>query len=814
MSREPSLLLWDISTKAISLGDTKRRTAGSVADSNPRSYKPHTINAARTSGPTELSLGEGVLSLRWIPDSQDTLLAGIGPKYLKLFDVRCGSSHTVSTARGAHCLAVNPNAPNIFASFSRTAHAIKIWDRRQFSEPIYSIATDRTEFVSRLAWCPTRPGLLGALFQNDQTVQLYDTYLMQTSDLDAAWGSKPIWKRRTDHQHADAAVHFDWHPHHRGKLMTITARGTVGVCTAREPAVCDISSTGVLSYGSVGITSSCHSTLTTCNTTREVPTEIDAVHDIRDISTRMHANAAAGYYATKIEDNVDISSGDTGVQRVWLWLQCIQDGLEGGFVGIRDALASGTENSSSLGVGELKVSVHDTITSRARALSMCGWVVINDVSALNKRLGELESAGEYERAAAVAIFHQRIPRAIQSLTSGAKNRTDASSEVLLSTAMSLAGYAPSTGTSASSQVAYYGVPQQDSLWHETCRRLIPQLPNPHCRAALKFLSCDKDDLREIIQDTDLHLQDRLGFACRYLPDEELDEFLNGISQQSLAAGMLDGVLVDGLSPRGLDLIAAYVDRTADVQTACLLTSCVKARVSPDTPIANALANDVRVSHWLVAYQDLLDTWQLWVERAKFDVDRLRTHPGTVPQHVYVRCGYCSASVTPSHTPGGGGGGSGVAGAGNRRTPTSACPSCSRPLPKCSVCLLRLGSATEGFVKSTAFTPSKGKVQRFGWWISWCQGCRHGGHAEHLDDWFAGHTTCPVAGCTCQCTQYEAVASLGPFDRNATDEEHSGINVTTAQSSPVSIVGHTATNNTTESVGKPVTDDLNLHPLPC
>lgn len=273
----------------------------------------------------------------------------------------------------------------------------------------------------------------------------------------------------------------------------------------------------------------------------------------------------------------------------------------------------------------------------------------------------------------------------------------------------------SQGTSTASNVAYYGAPLQDSLWHETCRRLIPQLPNPHCRAALQFLTSDKEDLHEIIQDTDLQLQDRLGFACRYLPDADLEEFLNGISQQSLAAGLLDGLLVDGFSPRGLDIMSAYVDRTADVQTACVLTACVKARVPSDAVTAVALSTDVRVGLWLDVYRDLLDRWQLWVERAKFDVDRLTSLPGAVPQQLYVRCGYCSSSVIPPRTPGSGGGGSGSGGGGNRRTPTSACPSCRRPLPKCSVCLLHLGSATEGYTKATKAQPSVGKVQRFGWW---------------------------------------------------------------------------------------------------
>jgi hypothetical protein len=36
------------------------------------------------------------------------------------------------------------------------------------------------------------------------------------------------------------------------------------------------------------------------------------------------------------------------------------------------------------------------------------------------------------------------------------------------------------------------------------------------------------------------------------------------------------------------------------------------------------------------------------------------------------------------------------------------------------------------------------------WYTWCQTCRHGGHAAHLMDWFAHHVECPVTDCNCRC----------------------------------------------------------------
>jgi WD40 repeat protein len=66
-----------------------------------------------------------------------------------------------------------------------------------------------------------------------------------------------------------------------------------------------------------------------------------------------------------------------------------------------------------------------------------------------------------------------------------------------------------------------------------------------------------------------------------------------------------------------------------------------------------------------------------------------------------------------------------------------CPNrgCHKPLPSCCVCLepLRLVD-----------------------WTVWCATCRHGGHMNHLTDWFQSFDECPVAGCNCQCSNIDGL----------------------------------------------------------
>lgn len=42
-------------------------------------------------------------------------------------------------------------------------------------------------------------------------------------------------------------------------------------------------------------------------------------------------------------------------------------------------------------------------------------------------------------------------------------------------------------------------------------------------------------------------------------------------------------------------------------------------------------------------------------------------------------------------------------------------------------------------------------QNFGRWMIWCQACKHGGHANHITEWFSKNSVCPVTECRCKCS---------------------------------------------------------------
>jgi len=120
---------------------------------------------------------------------------------------------------------------------------------------------------------------------------------------------------------------------------------------------------------------------------------------------------------------------------------------------------------------------------------------------------------------------------------------------------------------------------------------------------------------------------------------------------------------------------------------------------------------------------------------------------------------------------------------NQRHRMMCCAKCKGMLPRCSLCLLSMGSinpykqmqsqlearqptrdkdgkrpaamAAAAAVDplsaaDPADRPDEKNATKFGDWWTWCQSCRHGGHASHLAAWFKSHDVCPVAGCRCRC----------------------------------------------------------------
>lgn len=390
---------------------------------------------------------------------------------------------------------------------------------------------------------------------------------------------------------------------------------------------------------------------------------------------------------------------------------------------------------------------------RKLCMIISGW----DLSSADyeEKYKYLIEQNHYEKAAGWAVFFGDIQKAISILSSAKKERLR-----LIATA--IAGYQ-----------AYRDQPGNNA-WREQCRKMSAELDDPYLRVIFAFIA--DNDWWDILSESAISLRERLGVALRFLSDADLTRFLERTATNVIEKGELEGLILTGITPSGIDLLQSYVAKTSDIQTAALISVFGSPRYFKDP----------RVDEWIDTYRYMLNSWELFSIRAKFDVLRTklsRRNDGTItskvlPRQMYLQCSKCnkninkplasSSSASISRQANSTVGISKKFGLNNLNSETSlqkhSCPHCGTPYPRCAICLLPLGTSNlpiviNGRTNSCEMVHEKSdqasellerKRLRMNEWFSFCLKCNHGMHAGHAEEWFERHVLCPVPGCGCSC----------------------------------------------------------------
>lgn len=440
---------------------------------------------------------------------------------------------------------------------------------------------------------------------------------------------------------------------------------------------------------------------------------------------------------TMVIEGVDL--GYTGVLSMWRGMEELQGQnratlkqqvTELTFVNaVRAIVSSKGKKSSGISI----FSLSDFKLQRKLCLIVSGWYLTENE--FDEKLNDLVRNGEVEKAAGWAVFHGNVSRAVEILALSKKERLQ-----LMSTAV--AGY-----------LAYKDA-SVNLPWNDQCRKLSLELENPYLRAIFAFIA-DRN-WWDVLDENALPLRERIGIAVRFLSDKDLNVYLKRLTETVVTRGELEGLILTGLTPRGIDLLQSYVDRTSDVQTAALMAQFAVPRYFKDE----------RVDHWIDCYRDLLNLWALFKIRAQFDVARTKlsktsnniTTLKAAPRQVYLQCLRCNKNMS---TPGA----KNMKGNAlmmiqqfnhrlNLKGPMQdfgVCPHCRSPLPRCAICLLTLGTAIPNAAEPKVEDGILDQLhQNFNNKFSFCLSCNHGYHAHHAEEWFSKHYVCPVPDCNCRC----------------------------------------------------------------
>ncbi|NXX74403.1 MIO protein, partial [Urocolius indicus] len=737
-----SVLIWDISSKYA--------TETAVATEKVRlSAGDPEAGLVVTKPLYELGQNDACLSLCWLPRDQKLLLAGMH-RNLAIFDLRNTSQKIFVNTKAVQGVTVDPYFHDRVASFYEGQ--VAIWDLRKFEKPVLTL-TEQPKPLTKVAWCPTRTGLLATLTRDSNIIRLYD---MQHTPTPIGDETEPTIIERSVQPCENYIASFAWHPTSQNRMVVVTPNRTMSDFTVFERISLAWSPVTSLMWA-------CGRHLYEC-------TEEGKTSSLeKDIATKMRLRALSRYGLDTEQvwrNHLLAGNEDPQLKSLWYTLHYIlyftfqytedmDQKLTGNkgplvYAGIKSIVKSSLGTTENLRHSRSESDRQADIIlylseERSLALQLCGWIKKGTDLDVEPFLNSLEQEGDWERAAAVALFNLDIRRAIQILNKGASSgKGDLNLNVV---AMALSGYTD----------------EKNSLWREMCSTLRLQLNNPYLCAMFAFLTSESGSYDGVLYENNVAVRDRVAFACKFLNDAQLNKFIEKLTNDMKDAGNLEGILLTGLTKDGVDLMESYVDRTGDVQTAsyCMLQG------SPSDVL-----KDERVQYWIENYRNLLDAWRFWHKRAEFDIHRSKLDPSSKPlAQVFVSCNFCGKSISYSCSaiPHQGRGFSqyGVSGSPTKSKVTS-CPGCRKPLPRCALCLINMGtpvSSCPGGSKSDEKVDlSKDKkLAQFNNWFTWCHNCRHGGHAGHMLSWFRDHTECPVSACSCKCMQLDTTGNLIPAE---------------------------------------------------
>ncbi|XP_013399099.1 GATOR complex protein MIOS-like isoform X2 [Lingula anatina] len=738
--QDASLLVWDVNAKP-AYGSSYDSTATPDSKRGSTFYVDTTPSIRPVA---EIGAAESVYSLCWSINQPKILLTGMN-KYLRVYDIR-ESTHPQNAAltKNVFGLCVDPHSADRVASFSEGQ--ISVWDLRNFDKPVLTFTENRQ--IMKLSWCSTRSGLLTSLMRDWSMVKLYD--IQHTTG--GSDEMEPVIIERLIQPGQHSVGSFTWHPTQENRMLTISSDGQIRDVTVFERIALAWSPSQMLAW-------SCGKKLIQCSRVQVPPGE-------EDVAEKMKYRAMRGYglQTEQVWQNTELVGNDRQLKSMWSWIDTVRSLWQEGklktmiknapkYYGIKSILRgevsqNGVTNFSEYsyapwegvdGKNRLQPKLYKS-DERKKCLQLCCWDFDSEAE-LNTVIDRLESDGEYERAALVALFNLKIKRALDVLNKGASGT---GGDVNLSiVAMALSGFSDDKNT----------------LWRDMwSNALSTSLKNANLRSMFAFLTSGMENFDAVLNEEDMCVQDRVAFACMYLCDSKLMEYIDTLTAEMINGGVLEGILLTGFGRDGVDLLQKYVDNTGDVQTASL--AVVQA-------LPGEISKDIRVQTWIESYRSLLDRWGMWYQRAEFDVRRASCDASIrPPTQVFASCNFCGKSISSSANRrnqflsyGGG--------PAANKPKVTACPGCRKPLPRCALCLIHMGtsSGTASFRHKSERTGSHNSnviLAPFSDWFTWCQSCRHGGHSQHIADWFRDHSECPVTGCTCKCmtldSMYQAVHS--------------------------------------------------------
>ncbi|KAF2477013.1 uncharacterized protein BDR25DRAFT_178888, partial [Lindgomyces ingoldianus] len=219
--------------------------------------------------------------------------------------------------------------------------------------------------------------------------------------------------------------------------------------------------------------------------------------------------------------------------------------------------------------------------NRQLCLSLCGWNISK--KGIRERCSTLINEGQYYKAIVLSVFQGYKDVALDLLK-----------EIIQQKQLSNIGLG-----------AVIACDSVNEDQRHMCSWMADMTDEPYLKGLLAYFI--SGDWSSVVDMPQLSLTDRVGVALKYLNDEKLTNFLRLITQETIAYGNIEGLLLTGLTDRAMDLFEHYIAKFGDLQTAVLLLS----RACP------LYIQDDRWPLWKDMYLNQMQVWRTFLERTSY-----------------------------------------------------------------------------------------------------------------------------------------------------------------------------------------------------
>ncbi|CAF3619487.1 unnamed protein product [Rotaria sp. Silwood1] len=779
------LTIWDINHNGISSPSLHQIGGIASSSSSIEEYKRVDIlmhNQQVWKPIFDSGLNEQCHSLAWFKPNDRCFAACTtqhNTRTIKIYDPRVPSPVVTSfPTKAPFNLCCDTSERYIAASIDKTVY---VYDSRATEKPL--IVREEHEPIVKLAWSRTGSSQLGYCIRDSPKFLVLSVSTNHNHENDTFVHrilQCPIQRYRI------GLASFDWNYFDENRLVLLSGKEYFDYVIPSKSNICYSPRNGLLWTNEHEI----HPSVISQDQT-QIYSKVLFTYDLSNVQNdrRTISSSQSTSNTELIQMDLKTMSKETQstIEQIQRWIKSTSINRDPyPFIGVIEALREAQPSSTSILTHQSWSSMANSTSTktvyesseRQIVAQLCGWSNVDSKSGGYDRMALLLEQDEFEKVAALYIFQMNVNRALDVLNEGLQR---GGKEELATLILALVGSIRATSTNNDDKILINEFSAVTKLFHR-----------PYVRAMFGFiLTQDGNDLQyECVLDEQLDLNDKVAFAARYLNDQRLYDKLDKLADESREKGDLQGILLTGLRQNGCELIQKYLDQTSDIRTAALLAIYVPEDVHQECPY---------VQEWIEGFRLLLDELQMWNERAEFDIYRSHV-TGTTPyrRHYFDRaintnqhfsCIFCQTPLevnqgTSSQTPTIGGLSTNttstpttplkVQSRASQQTMTTrssasssstypppnsdmlmVCAKCRQVLPRCSICMMSLTTYIED--ASYAYEPLLDKhTLMSSQWFTWCRLCRHGGHAEHVSNWFAMNQQCPIAKCLCRCTLIDGI----------------------------------------------------------